>query len=211
MVPSLSKTLNGVADLRVHAAAAGGSWREVAMKAQGRVALSIRQGDIQASKAKMLSGAVIQGVLTALANKSARVELSCAIADLEIGQGRVRGDRMLIVTDAGTAVAEGGIDLATETIDLTIYGRPAHLRLFSVKATVSINGPMLRPAAKIHLGGGSRPDREAPEVPKVSGDRAAACDRLIRASSRPVMITPRAAEPVAASDRPPATAAGGAR
>ncbi len=178
LVPGLAKTVNGTADLRVQVAAAGGSFREIALNADGRVGMHIRNGVMQASKAEILSGSIVQGAFTALANKKARTTLSCLIADLGVGHGTVTAQRILLVTDAGTAWAQGGIDLASETVQLTIYGRPSRFRLFAVDAPVSVSGPMLHPQTKLRLRGGpSGSAQTSLQLAAIKGDGAEFCSR----------------------------------
>jgi uncharacterized protein involved in outer membrane biogenesis len=180
LVPELSKTLNGTTSLHVHAVARGASWKQIAMNAEGQVAIRLKDGDIQKSKADVVSGAVVQGAFTALASKGARTGLPCAVADIGISRGHVRGQRILLVTDVGAALAEGGIDLASETVDATIYGRPSGFHLFAANAPVSIFGPMLHPQTKLRLSGGpSDPKGKAPDPPKIPADRASFCKALL--------------------------------
>ena len=180
LAPGLARTISGVADLRIRAAGAGSSFHAMALNATGGIGLTLRNGQIQAAKADVLSGAVIQGAFKALANKSARSGVPCALADLGLGGGRITSRRILLVTDAGAAVGQGQVDLASETVDLTIYGRPSGFRLFAVKAPITLTGPMLHPQAKVRLGG--RPAGETgpvPEAPKITGDPAAFCSQQL--------------------------------
>ncbi len=179
LVPDLKQSLGGVADLRVKVAGAGASFRDIAAHATGRIAFDLRDGQIKKGQANVITGAVVAGAFTALANKDATTELDCALVRMDVGGGRVRTRRILIVTDVGTAVADGGIDLDSETLNLTLYGRPSRFRLFSVDAPVSVSGPMLDPKAKVRLGGAPAGSAEPPRPPKVEGDPAAFCARQL--------------------------------
>jgi uncharacterized protein involved in outer membrane biogenesis len=175
LVPDLGRSIGGTTDLRFNIAGAGASFRDVAAHATGRIALDLRGGQIKKAQANVISGAVVAGAFNALANKKATTDLSCAVVRMDVGRGRVSARRILLVTDVGTAVADGGIDLASETLDMTIYGRPSGFRLFTVDAPVSVGGPMLDPKVKVRVSGAPAKSAAPPQPPKIEGDRDVYC------------------------------------
>lgn len=182
LVPDLGRSIGGAADLRVNLAGAGGSFREVASRATGRIALDLRDGRIAKAQANVISGAVVAGALNALGGKKTTTDLACAVVRMDVGRGRAVARRVLLVTDVGTAVADGGIDLAAESLDMTIYGRPSGFKLFTVDAPVTVGGPMLDPKVKVRLGGAPAGSAAPPQPPKIEGDRGAFCASQIAAS-----------------------------
>lgn len=176
LMPGLAETITGRSTLTVDIAGAGPSWRAIGQAAKGAARLVVRDGDIQKSKAKVLSGAVVSGALTALTSKNARTPLPCAVAEATIGGGQVRSRRIVLATGSGFAMAVGRIDLASETIDLTVYGQPrGGLKLFTSDKPVAVRGRLLSPKVDVLPKGG--PSAPAPEAPGMD-DPAAFCASL---------------------------------
>jgi AsmA family protein len=178
LAPGLADLLGGKSNFDIQFKGTGRSWRQIGASAHGGLRLTLEDGDFQRSKASLLSGAVVQAAITALANKDARTELNCAVADADIRAGRIISRNITLVTGAGTAVIDGAVDLDRELIDLTVYGRPSGFRLFTVNSPVSVTGPLANPQTKVRLLG--KGGKAALEAPKVEGDdKAEFCRRLL--------------------------------
>jgi uncharacterized protein involved in outer membrane biogenesis len=179
LAPGLADLLGGEADLRVQLKGSGRSWRQIGASADGDLTLKLKDGEFQRSKANLLSGAVAQAAISALANRDARTELTCALGDADIRSGRITSRNITLVTGAGTAVIDGAVDLDRETIDLTVYGRPSGFRLFTVSSPVQVSGSLADPQTKVRLLG--KGEKVSHEAPKIEGDKAEFCRRLLAA------------------------------
>lgn len=117
----------------------------------GRLALRLRQGRLQTSKAAALGGDLIRAAALAIGDKTAQSPLTCAVSDFQAMAGRLEVRDLDVVTGAGATRGSGAIDLGSETVSLVLQGTPAHPRPFQVNAPVHIEGPLRHPAVKLDL------------------------------------------------------------
>jgi uncharacterized protein involved in outer membrane biogenesis len=150
LAPSMAKTLDGRARLRLRADGAGRSIQQIVSNARGQAELDLRDGVLKRSTAKFLTGALVEGALTSLFSKSATTELSCARSAFTIGGGKATVREIVLVSGSGTTTGGGAVNLSDETIDLRLYGRADGFTLFRSYRPVEVKGPLASP--KVGLG-----------------------------------------------------------
>ncbi|WP_174299537.1 AsmA-like C-terminal region-containing protein [Caulobacter sp. S45] len=142
--------LQAVLDGAIHLQGAGSSLALAASHASGSVQLTALTGRLQRKQAAVLSGDMVQGVLSLLARKPADTPLRCAVARFQVRDGKARATALRVVSGLGAVTGSGGFNLASETLDLTL--RPAAPAMADVTA-VRIAGPLAHPRATLALGG----------------------------------------------------------
>jgi uncharacterized protein involved in outer membrane biogenesis len=193
LAPRLAAVADAGLDADVDLRGAGRSLHAAAGSAEGRVALRLGQGRLQASKAAALGGDLVKALGLALGDKTRQTALTCAVADFQAKAGRLEVRNLVIVTAAGSTRGSGAIDLGGETIALALQGTPAHPRLLQVNAPVHIDGPLSRPGVRpdVLKGLGRLAASLRPGRPKAESDCRQAIDGGVDRERRNITLAPR--------------------
>lgn len=147
-VPALAGTLDGRASM----AGRGNSVRDFAAHANGRMGLAMNGGRMS-HLAVELVGLDVAEALGVLIGKDKPVDIRCAAGALALQDGRLRIKSMLIDTEDSLVIAGGGVDLATERLDLKLQTHSKDASLLSGQTPVTLSGPLRRPAVGIESKG----------------------------------------------------------
>ncbi len=136
--------LQAVFDADVHLQGAGPSLSAAAAHASGDMELAAHGGRLQQTQAAVLSANIVRGLFSVLGRSHADTPLQCAVARFEVRDGRGRATALHIMTGLGGVTGEGGFDLASETLKVTL--RPASPMKAGL-TSVQLQGPLqhLRP------------------------------------------------------------------
>ena len=74
-----------------------------------------------------------------------QVPIRCAYVDLQSEDGRVRLDKFVIDTEDTVFLADGTVDLGTETLALTFEPHPKDASLLAASTAVEIGGTLAAP------------------------------------------------------------------
>ena len=96
----------------------------------------------QALFAELLGIDATKSLFLYLAHDQTPTPVRCAVAEFHASGGVLTAQRILIDTGAVQATGQGVIDLRSETMDLSISGKPKHFRLIRIAAPITLKGPL---------------------------------------------------------------------
>lgn len=129
--------------------ATGGSLRELAASADGRVALTMEGGTVNSIIPQLASlkggPAAITYLQQLFSGEGEKVPLRCFIADLPIQNGVMQARTVLVDTPDDKLTVTGDIDLRGEQMNLIFHAYPRNPSFGSSRMPISIQGPMKSP------------------------------------------------------------------
>jgi uncharacterized protein involved in outer membrane biogenesis len=140
--------IEGSLQARIAITGAGRSLHQVAASANGSVRLQVLQGAIRESVAE-LTGIDLRGLGLLVSKDKQDVPLRCAFADFKAQDGTLIAQRLLLDTAPVLITGDGQIHLDTEALDLVVRGHPKSVRLFRLRAPVSLRGTLAHPSIDI--------------------------------------------------------------
>jgi uncharacterized protein involved in outer membrane biogenesis len=146
--PPLDGTLLG----RIAIRGRGRSVHAAASTADGVVTAAVPHGEIREALAELTGINVARALGLLLTKSQDKASIRCGVADFLARDGILDARNLLFDTDNVLITGKGDIDLRSEKLDLTIYGRPKKLRLFRVKSPIAIRGPLLKPSIGLKSG-----------------------------------------------------------
>lgn len=136
--------VNGTIDLE----GKGNSVGRMLGNANGRVALVVADGEI--SRLMMESvGLHLWEMLQLTLTGDKVVNIHCGIASMDVKQGVMRPDVMLLDTEVSRINVTGDINLAQETLDLTLISKTKKTSLISLRPPIYIRGSLGQPVVSI--------------------------------------------------------------
>ncbi len=99
-----------------------------------------------------LAGIDLRGLGLLLTKNKAETSVRCGVASFKVADGTLTTQSLVLDTEPVLITGDGTIDLESESVDLTLHGRPKHLRLFRLRAPVTLRGPLKHPKIGIEAG-----------------------------------------------------------
>ncbi len=138
---------------RVQLSGSGGSVRDAAANANGRVSLVMPAGEVREAFAELTGINVTRGLGLLLTDTDSTIPVRCGVASFDVRRGvaHVRS----LVFDTETMLIRGGgvVSLRNETLNLEIEGEPKEPRLIRVATPINIDGRWRTPEVGIQAGG----------------------------------------------------------
>lgn len=136
---------------RVRLHSAGVSTARILGSADGELALVMTGGQIDSLliEALGLDAGEILGVLLA---EDRNIPIRCAVADFQIDSGIMQARTLVLDTSDSQVIGEGRVDLAAETLDLTLNAQPKDVSLFSARSPIRITGTFRDPSVAPEAG-----------------------------------------------------------
>lgn len=117
----------------------------------GKLRLSMAGGDMSALLLDLAGLDFGNALLSALGIPS-RAELRCMIADLDLKDGIVSTDTLLLDTTEANVVGTGTVNLKTEVVDYRMQTEPKTFNIGSIAAPINIRGPLKTPRIRPDTG-----------------------------------------------------------
>ncbi len=117
----------------------------------GQIALNIAQGEVSQlmmEKAGLHLFEIVQLSLTG----DRRIKLRCALADFEVKNGVMNVDSLVFDTDVTTLFGSGRVDLARETLDLTLNQKTKRTSPLALRSPIYIRGTFAKPTVGVDKG-----------------------------------------------------------
>jgi uncharacterized protein involved in outer membrane biogenesis len=133
--------MGGKIDGRVELAGRGTSPHALLAAADGDVDLVMSEGKISGLIIELI-GLDVAEALGLLLGDDAPVPIRCLVVDVPVEAGVVKPRNLLLDTTDTLITGAGQLDLATETVDLTLTPEPKDLSLLSLRSEVSIEGQL---------------------------------------------------------------------
>jgi uncharacterized protein involved in outer membrane biogenesis len=139
--------ING--DLRL--AGRGDSIAALLGSADGHVGLLIDEGQVSKSMLEIAGLNVLNYVLTKLFGDEP-VRIHCAAASLAAKQGMLNTELFVVNTEKATISIDGTVDLAHETLDLTVRPEATGVRLLTLRTPLHVRGTLSKPDVGVNKG-----------------------------------------------------------
>lgn len=139
-------TLNGALEL----AGEGNSVHSLAAAASGRLWATVVRGEVRASLADAAS-LNLTGALGSLLKRNKETALHCAVAAVEVKDGTATVQSLVLDTDEALITGSGTVQLDSQSLDLTLRGRPKHA-LLALRSAVTVRGDLAHPQVSLASG-----------------------------------------------------------
>ena len=143
-------TLSGQAQGGVGVGGRGRSIKQILADSNGEVRLLMEGGQVDRTivAAAGLDLLRLLGAVTGATPET--VALNCALADLDVRDGVVTTDPLVIDTEIAELGGQGTVNLADETIDLSLTARPKETPLLTDLTGIAIGGRLGEPEIEIN-------------------------------------------------------------
>ena len=132
--------------LRVQLNGQGGDLRSLLAGADGRVALTMEEGQIGALLIEAMGIDLGEILAVLLGGKDApqvdRVEMRCFVADLQVESGTAFIKTFVMDTSDSVITAEGAVSLKDEQVNLTLEAHPKDASVLAARAPVKLGGTL---------------------------------------------------------------------
>ena len=128
----------------------GFSIKEMLARSNGKVELLMEGGQIDRTIVAGLGLDLLRLLGAAVGATPDSVELRCAVASLDIGDGIVRTDPVVMDTEIADVGGRGTINLKDETIDVSLTAKPRGTPLLTDLTGISIGGTLGEPQLNIN-------------------------------------------------------------
>jgi hypothetical protein len=140
--------LSGALDGELYVLGVGASVDALLASARGDAYVRMTGGSLSGLAVEALGLDVIEALALAV-GADTRVPINCAVADLEISDGRARVQRAVIDTADSVIDISGQIDLTRETFVFDLRADAKDFSLIDATAPVRVAGPFLNPSVQI--------------------------------------------------------------
>ena len=139
--------INGEFDL----AGSGNSVGRMLASSNGKVGLVVAGGEI--SKLMMEKvGLHLWEILELKLTGDKLVKLRCGVADFNVKQGNMHADALIFDTEVTTIVGTGSIDLAQETLELTLNQKTKNTSPLALRSPIYVRGSFAAPDVQVDKG-----------------------------------------------------------
>ena len=144
--------LQGVLEARAQLHGTGDSVHKAASTADGAVAFAVPSGRIRKLFAEGLGIDVTNALTLYLSKDQSDTGVRCAIADFSSSHGMLTAHNVVLDADHVQAKGTGTVNLATETLNLSLIGEPKTLRIGRLMAPITLTGQVRSPKVGVKAG-----------------------------------------------------------
>jgi AsmA protein len=148
---STGQTALGRLDGDIDLAGQGPSVGRMLATADGRVSLVAQNGEISRLLVEQM-GLHLLEILQLTLTGDQTIKLNCAVADFGVSGGRMQARALVLDTAVNTLVGSGHINLADETLDLTLQPRTKVTSLVALRSPIHVTGRFDRPVVTLDTG-----------------------------------------------------------
>lgn len=153
LLPTVDLTRASIGQLNgdIELAGRGASVGRMLASADGRVSLVAQNGEISRLLMEQV-GLHLLEILQLSLTGDETVHLNCAVADFDVKAGLMETRALVLDTAVNTLVGSGRIDLAQETLDLTIVPTTKVHTLVALRGPVYVKGSFDKPTVALDAG-----------------------------------------------------------
>ena len=137
----------GRIDGRVSLDSRGNTVADLLGAGNGKLRLSMAGGDVSALLINLAGLDFGNALLSALGIPS-RAQLRCMVAELDLKNGLLQSDTLLLDTTEANIVGTGNVNLKTEQVDFRMVTQPKTFNIGSAAAPINIRGPLKNPRVR---------------------------------------------------------------
>jgi uncharacterized protein involved in outer membrane biogenesis len=141
--------MEGMLAGRVKLHGSGSSVHKFASSADGIFGVVVPHGKIRALFVELTGIDVARALGLALTQNQQQVELRCGVVKFQVEQGQLNAKTMVLDTTNILITGRGGINLATERLDLSLQGDPKKVRLVRLRSPIRVGGSLSKPQVGI--------------------------------------------------------------
>jgi len=144
--------LNGILHARVQLTGVGNSVHDVVTGATGKLGAVIPSGEVRQAFAELTGINVARGLGLVLTKDKKRMGVRCAVATMQINNGKAEIEQLVFDTDTVLIKGDGHVNLTEEKLDLEIEGKPKKIQLVRLRAPITVEGSLRKPKLGIDEG-----------------------------------------------------------
>ncbi len=116
--------------------------------ANGNISMVIAGGEVSQLMMEK-AGLHLWEMLALKVSGDKRIVLRCAVADFDVNNGVMEADALIFDTQVTTLLGSGTIDLAHETLDLTLHQRTKRTSPLALRSPILIHGNLAHPTVGV--------------------------------------------------------------
>jgi AsmA family protein len=144
-VKGAEKPVSGMVEARAVLTGRGNTVHKVAASASGTATAVIPSGRIRHSLAEWMGINVLSALSLTLAGDQSDTGLRCGVVHFSASNGLLTSQSFIFDTDPVLVEGSGTLNLADETLDMRLQGKPKHFQFFRLRAPISISGKLDHP------------------------------------------------------------------
>ena len=147
----LTKTSIGQINGEFDLSGSGNSVGRMLASSNGKVGLAVSGGEISKLMMEKI-GLHLWEILELKVTGDRLIKLRCAVADFNVKEGNMHADALIFDTEVTTIVGTGNINLAHETLDLTLNQKTKNTSPLAVRSPIYIRGSFAAPDVQVDKG-----------------------------------------------------------
>jgi len=137
--------IEGMLEARAKLHGVGNSIHKAASNADGALTFVVPSGKFRKSFAELTGIDVLNGLGLILTNDKSDTGLRCAVAHFDARNGVLQVQQFTVDTDEVAIQGKGTVDLSSETLDMSVSGKPKEFRIGRVRAPLLVTGSLSHP------------------------------------------------------------------
>jgi AsmA family protein len=137
---------------RIKLQGSGTSVHKTAQNADGDITLVIPKGEMREAFAELTGIDLARGLGLILTKNDRNTEMRCGVASLKAAGGELKVTTLLVDTTHVLVIGQGGINLGTEALDLSLRGQPKEARMLRLRTPITLRGSFLQPKIGVQPG-----------------------------------------------------------
>jgi AsmA protein len=129
----------------------GDSIARMLATADGKVGLVVEGGKISKLLMEQVALHAPEMVLLKITGDQL-IEIRCGVADFNVEHGVMKVGALVLDTDVTKIAGTGSVDLANETLSLTLIPRPKRLSLLALRGPIYVRGDLAHPDVAVDAG-----------------------------------------------------------
>jgi len=129
----------------------GNSVGEMLASANGKIGMAVAGGQISRLMMEK-AGLHLWEILTLSLTGDKQVKLRCAVADFQVKAGKMQTQALVFDTQVTTLLGAGSVDLAHETLDLTLTPKTKATSPVALRSPIYVRGTFAQPQLSIDKG-----------------------------------------------------------
>lgn len=146
------KPISGTLEARAVLTGTGNSVHSAASTANGTFTAVVPSGGMRHSLAEWTGVDVLTALSLNLSGDNSNTNLRCAVASFGARDGVLTAQQFVIDTDPVRVDGGGSINLADETLNMSLQGKPKKFQLMRLRAPITVTGNLAHPNLGVKAG-----------------------------------------------------------
>jgi AsmA protein len=153
LLPTIALAQNSIGQINgeIELIGRGDSIARMLATADGKVGLVIEGGKISKLLMEQVAMHVPEMLLQQITGDQL-IDIRCGVADFNVEHGVMQIGALVLDTDVTRIAGTGSVDLAKETLSLTLVPSPKRLSLFALRGPISVRGDLAHPDLAVDAG-----------------------------------------------------------